>query len=162
MSIVELSVSNVSLSAEGHFMSLSKSSNLRTGSISYRVADRVDVGTVEEVVAAVVVSDSVEKSGIKLALLDSTPSKCLIFLSVVSLSLVVADMVLVVSVVATVVVVVVVVVFVAAAVVVLKIVVKCSTSKGRIVVTMLLGCSISDFVVIRSAEEIDPSVIIWS
>ena len=158
MSIVELSVSNVSLSAEGHFMSLSKSSNLRKGSISYRVADRVDVGTVEEVVAAVVVSDSVEKSGIKLALLDSTPSKCLIFLSVVSLSLVVADMVLVVSVVATVVV----VVFVAAAVVVLKIVVKCSTSKGRIVVTMLLGCSISDFVVIRAAEEIDPSVIIWS
>ena len=161
MSIVELSVSNVSLSAEGHFMSLSKSSNLRKGSISYRVADRVDVGTVEEVVAAVVVSDSVEKSGIKLALLDSTPSKCLIFLSVVSLSLVVAVMILVVSVVANVVVVVV-VVFVAAAVVVLKIVVKCSTSKGRIVVTMLLGCSISDFVVIRAAEEIDPSVIIWS
>ena len=156
MSIVELSVSNVSLSAE--FMSLSKSSNLRMESMSYRVADRADVGTVEEVVAAVVVSDSVEKSGIKLALLDSTPSKCLIFLSVVSLSLVVADMVLVVSIVATVVV----VVFVAAAVVVLKIVVKCSTSKGRIVVTMLLGCSISDFVVIRAAEEIDPSVIIWS
>ena len=49
-----------------------------------------------------------------------------------------------------------------AAVVVLEIVVKCSTSKGRIVVTMLLGCSISDFVVIRAAEEIDPSVIIWS
>ena len=158
MSIVELSVSNVSLSDEGHFMSLSKSSNLRKESISYRVADRVDVGTVEEAVAVVVVGDPVEKSGIKSALLDSTPSKCLIFLSVVSLSLVVADMVLVVSVVATVVV----VVFVAAAVVVLKIVVKCSTSKGRIVVTMLLGCSISDFVVIRAAEEIDPSVIIWS
>ena len=156
MSIVELSVSNVSLSAE--FMSLSKSSNLRMESMSYRVADRADVGTVEEVVAVVVVGDPVEKSGIKSALLDSTPSKCLIFLSVVSLSLVVADMVLVVSIVATVVV----VVFVAAAVVVLKIVVKCSTSKGRIVVTMLLGCSISDFVVIRSAEEIDPSVIIWS
>ena len=161
MSIVELSVSNVSLSDEGHFMSLSKSSNLRKESISYRVADRVDVGTVEEAVAVVVVGDPVEKSGIKSALLDSTPSKCLIFLSVVSLSLVVAVMILVVSVVANVVVVVV-VVFVAAAVVVLKIVVKCSTSKGRIVVTMLLGCSISDFVVIRAAEEIDPSVIIWS
>ena len=157
MSIVELSVSNVSLSAEGHFMSLSKSSNLRKGSISYRVADRVDVGTVEEAVAVVVVGDPVEKSGIKLALLDSTPSKCLIFLSVVSLSLVVAVMILVVSVAN-----VVVVVFAAAAVVVLEIVVKCSTSKGRIVVTMLLGCSISDFVVIRAAEEIDPSVIIWS